>query len=52
MKGAQADVVSTGGLEGHDFRHDFQNVRGTLHLPPGWTLFSAAGVDVLIHGEE
>jgi hypothetical protein len=26
--------------------HDFQNVRGMLHLPPGWSLFSAAGVDV------
>jgi hypothetical protein len=26
--------------------HDFINVRGLLHLPPGWTLFSAAGVDV------
>ena len=26
--------------------HDFQQVRGTLNLPPGWTLFSAAGVDV------
>ncbi len=26
--------------------HDFQTVRGVLHLPPGWTLFSAAGVDV------
>ena len=25
--------------------HDFQQVRGMLHLPPGWTLFSAAGVD-------
>ncbi|MBC2711116.1 MAG: hypothetical protein HGJ94_09005 [Desulfosarcina sp.] len=26
--------------------HDFQNVRGVLHLPPGWTLFSTARVDV------
>ena len=26
--------------------HDFKSVRGVLHLPPGWTLFSAAGVDV------
>ncbi len=25
--------------------HDFQRVEGTLNLPPGWTLFSAAGVD-------
>ncbi|MGD8701433.1 MAG: hypothetical protein PVH26_03285, partial [Desulfosarcina sp.] len=26
--------------------HDFQRVSGVLNLPPGWTLFSAAGVDV------
>ena len=26
--------------------HDFQQVTGTLNLPPGWTLFSATGVDV------
>jgi hypothetical protein len=26
--------------------HDFKSVRVLLHLPPGWTLFSAAGVDV------
>ncbi len=26
--------------------HDFQQVSGELHLPPGWTLFSATGVDV------
>ncbi len=26
--------------------HDFQKVAGVLNLPPGWTLFSAAGVDV------
>lgn len=25
--------------------HDFQQVRGVLHLPPGWTLFSVGGVD-------
>ncbi|MFK8067169.1 MAG: hypothetical protein AB8D52_02895 [Gammaproteobacteria bacterium] len=25
--------------------HDFQQVRATLHLPPGWKLFSASGVD-------
>lgn len=27
------------------WRHDFQNVAATLHLPPGWELFSAGGVD-------
>ena len=26
--------------------HDFKSLRGVLHLPPGWTLFSAAGVDI------
>jgi len=26
--------------------HDFKSLRALLHLPPGWTLFSAAGVDV------
>jgi hypothetical protein len=25
--------------------HDFEQVRGVLHLPPGWVLFSAGGVD-------
>jgi hypothetical protein len=28
------------------WNHDFQRVRGVLHLPPGWTLLSTAGVDV------
>lgn len=27
------------------WRHDFQSVAATLHLPPGWQLFSARGVD-------
>ncbi len=27
--------------------HDFQNVSATLHLPPGWKLFSASGVDTV-----
>lgn len=26
--------------------HDFQQVSGVLNLPPGWTLFSAGGVDI------
>jgi len=26
--------------------HDFNRVAGTLNLPPGWTLFSAGGVDI------
>ncbi len=28
------------------WEHDFKSLRGLLYLPPGWTLFSAAGVDV------
>ncbi len=26
--------------------HDFQSVGGLLHLPPGWRLFAATGVDI------
>ena len=27
--------------------HDFKQVNATLHLPPGWKLFSASGVDTV-----
>ncbi len=27
------------------WKHDFHQVSGTLHLPPGWRLFHASGVD-------
>jgi hypothetical protein len=27
------------------WNHGFQQVSGTLHLPPGWRIFSASGVD-------
>ena len=27
--------------------HDFQSVSGVLHLPPGWRLLTASGVDVM-----
>ncbi len=27
--------------------HDFRQVNATLHLPPGWKLFSASGVDTV-----
>ncbi len=27
------------------WRHDFQNVSATLHLPPGWRLLNATGAD-------
>jgi len=29
------------------WEHDFQAVAGVLHLPPGWRIFSASGVDWL-----
>ncbi|MGH8594859.1 MAG: hypothetical protein ACREV3_13720 [Gammaproteobacteria bacterium] len=29
--------------------HDFDQVSATLHLPPGWRLFAAAGVDNVPH---
>ncbi|MCK5718431.1 MAG: hypothetical protein KAH84_00625 [Thiomargarita sp.] len=27
------------------WEHDFQSAAATLHLPPGWTLFNAGGID-------
>jgi len=27
------------------WNHDFQSVRATLHLPPGWRVFKATGID-------
>ena len=34
-----------GALPAAGWNHDFQNVSGTLNLPPGWRLFHASGVD-------
>jgi hypothetical protein len=41
MNGVRGRIPATG------WRHDFQRVSGTLHLPPGWRLFHASGVDDL-----
>jgi hypothetical protein len=39
--------VETGGplLSAVGWDHDFQALQGVLHLPPGWRLFHASGVD-------
>ena len=34
-----------GSLPATGWDHDFQQVRGRLHLPPGWKLLHAAGID-------
>ena len=45
--GGQPPLVRTSSsLPAVGWDHDFQRVRGVLHLPPGWTLLSTAGVDV------
>jgi hypothetical protein len=36
---------SAGPLSAVGWDHDFQEVWGTLNLPPGWRLFAAGGVD-------
>lgn len=44
----QADsrlIKTAGGLSAVGWDHDFQSAAGVLHLPPGWRLLSAAGVD-------
>jgi hypothetical protein len=37
----------SGSLPAVGWAHDFQSVSGELHLPPGWRLLSAQGVDNL-----
>lgn len=36
---------SIGSLPATGWDHDFQQVQGRLHLPPGWKLLHAAGID-------
>ena len=31
------------------WEHDFRQVRGTLHLPPGWRLLTTTGIDEVKH---
>ena len=38
----QGDIAN---LPAVGWEHDFRQVGATLHLPPGWELFSAAGID-------
>lgn len=38
-------VVGSGPLNAVGWDHDFQKVSGELHLPPGWRLLAAPGVD-------
>ncbi len=35
----------TAAISAAGWDHDFQSLSGRLHLPPGWRLFAAAGVD-------
>ena len=39
ITGDVSDIPAVG------WKHDFHQVTGTLHLPPGWRLFYASGVD-------
>ncbi len=39
FKGKISSIPATG------WDHDFQTVKGRLHLPPGWKLLNAAGID-------
>ena len=39
IPGSPSDIPAVG------WAHDFHQVTGTLHLPPGWRLLHAAGVD-------
>jgi hypothetical protein len=41
------DNISTLPATGWD--HDFQQVKGRLHLPPGWKLINAGGIDNIPH---
>ena len=43
---ADARIPERGGaMPALGWDHDFQQVGGALHLPPGWKLFAAGGVD-------
>ena len=42
---AESRIGRTGGLPVTGWERDFQSVKGTLNLPPGWSLFHAAGID-------
>jgi len=50
MRRQEVNVVADSRFEGRrppatGWRHDFESVSAKLHLPPGWRLFAAGGVD-------
>ena len=42
---AESRIRRAGKIPVTGWERDFQSVRGTLNLPPGWSLFHAAGID-------
>ncbi|HGG56654.1 MAG TPA: hypothetical protein ENK31_02530, partial [Nannocystis exedens] len=42
---AESRVPMTRTLSAVDWQHDFHEVEGALHLPPGWRLLHAQGID-------
>ena len=42
---AESRIGRSGSLPVTGWERDFQSVKGTLNLPPGWSLFHAAGID-------
>lgn len=47
---ADSRVPRTSNLSAIGWDHDFYNVKGNLHLPPGWRLIDAAGIDAITSG--
>jgi hypothetical protein len=45
LLGAEGRIESTWALPAVGWDHSFQQVTGELHLPPGWRLLAATGVD-------
>ena len=45
LLGAEGRIESTWALPAVGWDHGFQQVTGVLHLPPGWRLLAATGVD-------
>ncbi len=42
---AESRISRSGRIAVTGWDRDFQSVKGTLNLPPGWSLFHAAGID-------
>lgn len=43
--GAEGRIEERGALPAVGWDHDFQQVSGELHLPPGWRILGATGID-------